>query len=77
MEQEKIIKELTNLPPAAQRQVAYFIAFLRTRYKPSSAQKTKPVDILKESFIGIWKEREDLSDSVTWVRRARRTQWRD
>jgi hypothetical protein len=77
MEQEKIIKELTNLPPAAQRQVADFIAFLRTRYKPSSAQKTKPVDILKESFIGIWKEREDLSDSVTWVRRARRTQWRD
>ena len=77
MEQEKILNELTNLPPAAQRQVIDFIAFLRTRYQPSSAQKPAAIDWSKESFVGIWKEREDMSDSVSWVRQTRRTQWKD
>lgn len=76
MEQEKILNELINLPPAAQRQVVDFIAFLRTRYKPSSALKSATVEWSKESFIGIWKEREDMNDSVSWVRQTRRTQWR-
>jgi hypothetical protein len=76
MEQEKILNELINLPPAAQRQVVDFIAFLKTRYKPSSAKKPE-ADWSKESFVGIWKEREDLNDSVSWVRQTRRTQWRD
>lgn len=43
MEQEKILNELINLPPAAQRQVVDFIAFLKTRYKPSSAKKPEAV----------------------------------
>jgi hypothetical protein len=77
MEQEKIINDFTNLPPAAQRQVVDFIAFLRTRYKPYSTQKPEAVDWSKESFVGIWKEREDMNDSVSWVRQTRRTQWRD
>jgi len=39
MEQEKIIDDISNLPPEAQRQVADFIAFLRTRYKRSEQEK--------------------------------------
>jgi hypothetical protein len=53
MEQEKILNELANLPPAAQRQVVDFIAFLRTRYRPSSFQQSEVVDWSKESFVGI------------------------
>ncbi|NNF99327.1 MAG: DUF2281 domain-containing protein [Desulfobacteraceae bacterium] len=77
MEQEKIINDFTNLPPAAQRQVVDFIAFLRTRYKPPSTQKPRVADWSKESFVGIWKKREDMNDSVSWVRQTRRTQWQD
>ena len=76
MEQEQLLNELTNLPPVAQQQVFDFIAFLKTRYKMSSTQKPKAVDWSKESFIGIWKEREDMSDSISWVRQNRRTEWR-
>ena len=75
MEQDKIINELTNLPPEAQRQVFDFIAFLKTRYKPTSAQMPKVADWSKEPFVGIWKDRGDMSDSVAWVRQTRRTQW--
>lgn len=75
MEQERIINELTNLPPEAQRQVVDFIAFLKTRYKPVSAMKPKIVDWSKDPFIGIWKGRENMNDSVSWVRQTRREQW--
>ncbi len=75
MEQDRIIDELTNLPPEAQRQVFDFIAFLKTRYKPASARKPNVADWSKEPFIGIWKGREDMNDSVSWVRQTRRSQW--
>ena len=75
MEQDKIINELTNLPPEAQRQVFDFIAFLKTRYKPASVRKSKVADWSKEPFVGIWKDREDMNDSESWVRQTRRTQW--
>jgi DNA replication initiation complex subunit (GINS family) len=39
MEKEKSFDDISNLPPEAQRQVAGFIAFLKTRYKRSDAEK--------------------------------------
>lgn len=77
MEQEKIIDELTGLPPIAQRQVFDFIAFLKTRYTPVSSQSLKNSNLLQEAFVGIWKERKDMSDSVSWVRQTRREQWNE
>jgi len=75
MEQEKIIDELTGLPPLAQRQVFDFIAFLKTRYAPVSSPNLKNINLLQEAFVGIWKERKEMSDSVSWVRQTRREQW--
>jgi hypothetical protein len=75
MEQEKIIDELTGLPPIAQRQVFDFIAFLKTRYTPVSSPNSKNINLLQEAFVGIWKERKEMSDSVSWVRQTRREQW--
>lgn len=37
METEKILNDITDLPPQAQRQVTDFIAFLKTRYKHSDS----------------------------------------
>jgi hypothetical protein len=76
MEQEKIFDDITNLPPEAQRQVVDFIAFLRTRYKRSDEEKqTKRINLANESFIGIWKDREDMNNSSTWVRNVRKAEW--
>jgi Protein of unknown function (DUF2281) len=75
MEQDRIINELANLPPEAQRQVFDFIAFLKTRYKRVSAEKSNVADWSNEPFVGIWKGRGDMNDSVSWVRQTRRAQW--
>jgi len=76
MEQEKIFDDISNLPPEAQQQVADFIAFLRTRYKRSDAEKqTKRINLINEPFIGIWKNREDMKNSRKWLRNVRKAEW--
>jgi hypothetical protein len=76
MEQEKIFDDISNLPPEAQRQVVDFIAFLRSRYKRSDAEKqAKRIDLVNEPFIGIWKDREDMNNSSTWLRNVREAEW--
>ena len=76
MEQEKIFNDISNLPPEAQRQVVDFIAFLRTRYKRSDTEKqAKRIDLVNEPFIGIWKDRENMNNSSTWLRNIREAEW--
>ncbi len=76
MEQEKIFNDISNLPPEAQRQVVDFIAFLRKRYKRvQNAKQTRQANLVNEPFIGIWKDREDMKDSRTWVRNIRKNEW--
>ncbi len=76
MEQEKILDDISHLPPEAQQLVADFIAFLRTRYKRPDAQKqTKQISLVNEPFIGIWKDREDMNNSGKWLRNVREAEW--
>ncbi len=76
MEQEKIVDDISNLPPEAQRQVVDFIAFLRTRYKGSEQEKqVKRINLGNEPFIGIWKDREDMNNSSKWLRNVRKAEW--
>ena len=76
MEQEKIFDDILKLPPEAQRLVADFIAFLRIRYKLSNAEKqAKRIKLGNEPFVGIWKDREDMSNSGKWLRNAREAEW--
>ncbi len=76
MEQKKIFDDISNLPPEAQRQIVDFIAFLRTRYKRSDAEKqAKRINLVNEPFIGIWKDREDMNNSSTWLRNVREAEW--
>jgi hypothetical protein len=72
MKQEEILNQLTALPPAAQRQVADFIAFLHVRYAPARARKAvKRTELADEAFVGMWRNRKDLQDSSAWVRGVR------
>jgi hypothetical protein len=73
MEPDKIYNEISQLPPEAQQEVANFISFLKTRYQK---QQKPPLqnDILRDPFIGIWKDREDMKDGK-WLRKVRASEW--
>jgi len=76
MEAKKIINDISELPADAQRQVIDFIAFLKTRYaKIQSDNNTIKGNISDEKFIGIWKDRQDMEDSGSWLRNVRKSEW--
>ena len=74
MNQDAILRGFQSLPPEAQKQVADFITFLQTRYKPTR-RKTRQTHLSAEAFVGIWKDRDDLQDSSKWVRETRTREW--
>ena len=76
IQKSRVWRQFEALPPTAQRQVAEFIAFLSTRSERQRTPRVPPLGSVRaESFVGLWSEREDLSDSTQWVRRLRRDEW--
>ncbi len=74
MTNEEILREIVSLPPEGQRLVESFVAFLRQRYSMPVAQP--PISGLEsESFIGMWRDRDDMRDSSAWVRGVRQSEW--
>ncbi len=74
--EKKILSQLAALPPEVQREVSDFIAFLKSRYKQMPPKKeVKKVNLNEEQFIGMWKDRQDMKDSVSWVRNVRKKEW--
>lgn len=71
----RILEDIQNLPPEAQKQVTDFVAFLKARYGLASRKKSKRGKLEDEPFIGMWKDREDMRDSVRWVREVREREW--
>ena len=77
MEEKTVLAQYTSLPPNAQQQVRDFIRFLQSQYKSASNIRVKATTKLAdEEFIGMWRDRADMQDSVAWVRETRKTQWR-
>jgi hypothetical protein len=77
MSQTEIIDEFEKLPFEAQKQVKDYILFLRSRYqKTPFSKRERSGKVTNESFIGIWKDRDDLADSRTWIRTVRKSEWR-
>ncbi len=78
MKHERFWRQFDALPTEAKREVIDFVAFLQIRYvRPAAVKKAKRLKLKKEPFVGMWKDREDLSDSVAWVRDMRRREWKD
>jgi len=74
---ENIWQQFNTLPAEAKREVLDFIAFLQIRYeRPVVVKKAKRSKLKNEPFIGMWKDRDDMSDSVAWVRDIRRRHWK-
>ncbi|MGL5061184.1 MAG: hypothetical protein ACRC62_14525 [Microcoleus sp.] len=73
---QELLDEFFSLPAEAQRQVLDFIAFLRQRYTiVEPAPASLDIDLISDNFIGMWRDRQDLSDSTAWVRSVRETEW--
>jgi hypothetical protein len=76
MTQQELLNEFLSLPAEAQRQVIDFIAFLRQRYAVVEPASGSPdFDLINDSFIGMWSDRQDLADSTAWVRDVRENEW--
>jgi hypothetical protein len=76
MTQQELLNEFLTLPAEAQRQVLDFIAFLRQKYTVvAPASEPRDVDLVNDSFIGMWRDRQDLADSTAWVRSVRENEW--
>jgi hypothetical protein len=76
MQENRIWREFEALPPSAQQQVADFISFLATRTHQLGIEKNATsTPLAEESFVGVWRDRDDLRDSTAWVRRMREEQW--
>lgn len=76
MEMTNVWQQFEALPPAAKRQVAELIAFLSARGErqpPGDVVLDKP--LAEEGFVGIWRDRDELTDSTGWVRRLRTEEW--
>lgn len=76
MNREQVLQDLIALPPMAQQLVADFIAFLRLRYAQEPPEDGDTLPALKdEPFIGMWRDRTDMTDSTAWVRTVRAREW--
>ena len=76
METTKIAEEIKSLPVEAQREVIDFVAFLKTRYPDwRTIRKDRQAKLTDEPFIGMWRGREDMRDSVAWVKNLRQREW--
>lgn len=76
MTHEEILREFASLPPEGQRQVVDFIAFLHQRYgRLNRVEEPETSDLTEHGFIGMWRDREDMQDSSTWVRSSREREW--
>lgn len=48
---------------------------LKTNQVVESAYQPPDIDLINDSFIGMWSDRQDLADSSAWVRGVRENEW--
>jgi hypothetical protein len=76
MDADQLWKEYNSLPAEAQAQVIDFLAFLRARKSAKSRRKTQGrIDWANEPFIGMWRDRDDMTNGARWVRSLRDQEW--
>ena len=73
---EQAFEEFRTLPDNVKQEVVDYISFLKTKYTTvKSAKPRKKIDLTDDPFVGIWRNRNDLSDSNAWVRKTRKNEW--
>lgn len=80
MNQETLWQAYDKLPTDAKQIVDELITFLAVRYQSVQVKSRKRLPAKKrvlseEPFIGMWKDREDMTDSTRWLRSMRENEW--
>lgn len=70
-----IAKAIGRLPEEEQREVFDFVGFLCSRHSPRATTGRKRGNPSMAPFVGMWRDRVDMTDSTAWVRAQRRTGW--
>ena len=72
---DRLQADVTSLPEEAQQTVIDFVSFLKQRHQTSQRQSPQPITFDDQPFVGMWRERPEMQDSVAWVRQTRTQQW--
>ena len=77
MTREQLWKRYSSLPIAVRRGVAQMISILAdaTNGGAKSLQPQRRKSLSEEPAVGMWQDRNDMEDSVEWVRKLRRREW--
>lgn len=72
---KEMIEDIESLPPEKQEEVADFVAFLKS-YRINQ-HTTEAFNNTREpkGFFGMWADRTDMKDSISWVRNLRKNEW--
>ena len=71
---EELLREIAALPPEGRNLLENFLGVMRQRYARQDAP-TLSTPLPSEKFIGMWRDRDEMSDSATWVRNLRTSEW--
>ena len=75
VEEKEILKALYDLEQERWPEVLNFISYLkyiRTREPESSAKPRTAQDMLQSELVGLWADRDDITDSLGFARQLRR-----
>ena len=76
MTRQQLLNKYESLSASARRQVDALVASLTEGDESKPVRGIRKVEsIAEEPFVGMWRERTDMADSVEWVRSLRRRQW--
>jgi hypothetical protein len=71
-----LTKKIESLPINAQNEVSDFVDFLIQKREIKRKRQSKITSrLVEDKFIGLWANREDLSNSSLWIRKLRETDW--
>ena len=74
---QQVFEKIGKLSAQRQEEVADFIEFLTAKESTGIQPRAKTIQgsIADIPFVGRWKDREDMSDGLEWVRSLRRREW--
>ncbi|MEW5988335.1 MAG: hypothetical protein AB1791_17025 [Chloroflexota bacterium] len=75
VKKERIFEELQELEPTRWFEVLDFIGYLKRRppleYVTIQARELTANDLLQSGLVGLWADRQDIPDSVSFARQLR------
>ena len=72
--QDQILGALHGLEPERWPEVLTFIGYLRSISQRAQVQRRQLTarDLLQSGLVGLWADRKDIEDSLTFARRLRK-----